>query len=207
MPSGISTPIKFKYISCSYLSRVCGRLAEWKLNIQIHLMFLFIFGSKYNSHPAVFHSNTSHVLIYLTVLSSLNSMDSNSNTSHVLIYLSFNSGRIICAKIQIHLMFLFIGDVQDSLNPVTLIQIHLMFLFINYRLSETISALQIQIHLMFLFIPYLSISFFFAAQFKYISCSYLSFCAYMPVSVAIQFKYISCSYLSYRLILIKFYGF
>ena len=131
MPSGISTPIKFKYISCSYLSRVCGRLAEWKLNIQIHLMFLFIFGSKYNSHPAVFHSNTSHVLIYLTVLSSLNSMDSNSNTSHVLIYLNGISTLAFLYLIQIHLMFLFISKSATDTHYTHPIQIHLMFLFID----------------------------------------------------------------------------
>ena len=55
--------VKFKYISCSYLS-VCLAVPYIHFSIQIHLMFLFIKNAvqeKINCN----YSNTSHVLIYL----------------------------------------------------------------------------------------------------------------------------------------------
>ena len=73
-------------------------------------------------------------------------------TSHVLIYppSMLQSLRIIV--IQIHLMFLFIEQVQHYAIKSSNIQIHLMFLFITGRTEKLIQH----------------------TEFKYISCSYLS---------------------------------
>ena len=77
---------RFKYISCSYLSQYFWLIYRIHINIQIHLMFLFILLFRWKIHILhtiqihlmflfiqnvithqlpIFYSNTSHVLIYL----------------------------------------------------------------------------------------------------------------------------------------------
>ena len=64
---------------------------------------------------------------------------------------------------------------ESSFRYIQKIQIHLMFLFIYRRMTAYKEILKIQIHLMFLFIgcPYKYGAT--GPEFKYISCSYLSF--------------------------------
>ena len=100
---------RFKYISCYCLS-LTEPLKTSLLQIQIHLMLLFIPGGHKLKHSA-----------------------SYSNTSHVIVYLFFSGFIFQANRIQIHLMLLFIMiDSFDNSYDVY-IQIHLMLLFIKLR--------------------------------------------------------------------------
>ncbi len=120
----------------------------------------------------------------------------NSNTSHVLIYRPAPQGTLCLPEIQIHLMFLFIKigltlwvglSWYSNTSHVLIYHCHFLFSFLCFT---------IQIHLMFLFIELITGLTTRLAEFKYISCSYLSINIQLKSINISRFKYISCSYLS-----------
>ena len=56
----------------------------------------------------MYHSNTSHVIVYPIVPASVHSAMTDSNTSHVIVYPIRPPARYCWGQIQIHLMLLFI---------------------------------------------------------------------------------------------------
>ena len=100
--------IKFKYISCYYLSLSNIPFSFWHLN-----------------------SNTSHVIIYRCNVFLFPQNSCNSNTSHVIIYRPDLIKSLCHFSIQIHLMLLFIGMFKQTGCKEHKIQIHLMLLFIS----------------------------------------------------------------------------
>ncbi len=124
-------------------------------------------------------------------------MDSNSNTSHVLIYLNGISTLAFLYLIQIHLMFLFISKSATDTHYTHPIQIHLMFLFIDiaslgvWQLSSNSNTSHVLIYRpVVVGVPETQ---------RHSNTSHVLI--YLGLAIdkykALEFKYISCSYLSY----------
>ena len=78
--------IRFKYISCSYLSQRKTKLIEIRNHSNTSHVLIYLI-SHYDRKRGVSDSNTSHVLIYQGKVPGISGNVDNSNTSHVLIYL------------------------------------------------------------------------------------------------------------------------
>ena len=75
----------FKYISCSYLSKVGGNVVPLNKYLNTsHVLIYRIFGRILISQ--LIYLNTSHVLIYHYFMFTEETFASDLNTSHVLIY-------------------------------------------------------------------------------------------------------------------------
>ena len=143
--------LEFKYISCSYLSRMI------LTNYWFCLLFKYISCSYLSYHRSVFvyivnHLNTSHVLIYLAVKTSYIKLKIYLNTSHVLIYPGFISSKHqTCFNLNTsHVLIYQYNKLIQSFPWWYLNTSHVLI----YR----------RIHLRSVYLH----------EFKYISCSYLS---------------------------------
>ena len=187
--------LKFKYISCSYLSLTFQVKHQRTLNLNTSHVLIYpgdtipagkslefkYISCSYLSVLQCGHShssnnlNTSHVLIYLFLTSPRRTEDIDLNTSHVLIYRFVVS--FICPFFDYlntsHVLIYLCSFISQFRELVHLNTSHVL-IYRGYTLYKT---------------PPLP-------QFKYISCSYLSFSKNLDVSSKNEFKYISCSYLS-----------
>ena len=165
--------LKFKYISCSYLSaRLILRPVTKQYSNTSHVLIYHKNGDiktwnnplfKYiscsylsNRHSITIrfygYSNTSHVLIYQFQLPSKGQGLAYSNTSHVLIYPVRAFVRSALCFIQIHLMFLFISNPPILNNQIPQFKYISCSYLSNHFLILQCNLIPIQIHLMFLFI-------------------------------------------------------
>ena len=115
------------------------------------------------------------MLLFIGIRSLFALVNKRFNTSHVTLYRIWSAQRRCAAEVSIHLMLLFIKDIQNRSGQATLVSIHLMLLFIMMEYQYCMQECNVSIHLMLLFIMQLTLILCKILRFQYISCYSLSY--------------------------------